>query len=280
MAAVQQVVAWLRGRRGAVFGLALLWVAVTAAGAGRRADRSSWLGMPPLDWLTYVLLVFMVIGAVVIVAAVIVAPKQELQPRGKRRPMWPLLLLALVFLILSQREPGPRGEGTDFTVPPAEEEEAVDGPGIGGGQIDRNQLAFLALMLGAAVAVLALSRRRPEPEPLEFEPETMEQALSPAVDRATEHLLLGGDPRSAVLMAYDNLESALTDLGQSRELSETASEHLRRVLIDLPIDTAPLLQLADLYQLARFSTHPITADDQRRAATSLQRAQAELAAVT
>ncbi len=279
MAAVWRVVAWLRGRRGAILALAILWVVVTAAGAGRAADDSTWLGIPSLDWLTYVLVGCAVIGGITIVVAMFMAPKEGGPRPEKRKPMWPLLLVILVFLVLSQREPGPRAGDAEFVPPTTTEPGSGDGIGQAGGSLDPTEIGVVAIILMAAVIVLALSRRRGEAAIEADDDESIERSISPAVGRAADHLLLGSDPRSAVLLAYDGLETSLTGIDRGREVSETPREHLTRVLVDLPIDTTPLLQLAELYQVARFSTHAITDAEQQRAAAALQRARAELAAL-
>ncbi|MGI9599217.1 MAG: DUF4129 domain-containing protein [Acidimicrobiales bacterium] len=276
MAAFQQVVAWLRGRRGAILALSILWVVVIVAGAGPPADSARWVGIPPLDWLSYVLFACMVIGVVVIVIAIVLAPKQNGPAARPRRSIWPMVLLVLLFVLLSQRDPRVDGDPAAPVVPPIEVGDDGGELTRGTGSLDRDEVGVILLILAAAIGVVALSRRRLSEEQVYFEPTTMDEALTPAVERAADHLRLGSDPRSAVLLAYDGLETTLNRLNRGRSPSETPAEHLNRVLGTMSIDTEPLLQLAELYQVARFSTHPITVDDQRRAAAALQRARAEL----
>jgi hypothetical protein len=75
------------------------------------------------------------------------------------------------------------------------------------------------------------------------------------------------------MVAYRGLEQALEGMDLPRASTETPREHLARSLVVLslggPATAGPLLELADLYQVARFSERPVTADDQRRAAEAL-----------
>ncbi len=280
MAVVRSVVGWLNGRPGAVLALAILWVVIIGVGGGRAADTDTWLSMPGLDWLNYVFVGLLILGGLIIVVSILAGPKGTATlPPPKKRPLWPLLLLVAVFLWFSQRDREPSPDQADSPAPPeaAEVEEPAANPT---GSLGREELAVLLVMLAAAGAVAAVSRRRVPEHHVDDDEVSVGQALSPAVDHAADHLRLGADPRSAVLLAYDGLEAALSDTGRPRQPNETPTEHLQRALASLPIDTEPLLRLAELYQVARFSTHPITATDQEQAASSLQRVRSELAALS
>ena len=99
------------------------------------------------------------------------------------------------------------------------------------------------------------------------------------IGRMVEGLDVGTDPRLAVMVAYAGLESALADLGQARDPAETPTEYMGRVLSQLRIDPSPLIKLAGLYEVARFSDHAVSVDDQLEAAASLHRVRQALAAM-
>ncbi|MDH3293662.1 MAG: DUF4129 domain-containing protein, partial [Acidimicrobiia bacterium] len=101
--------------------------------------------------------------------------------------------------------------------------------------------------------------------------------LGAMVNRAGDELSRAGQPRRRVMAAYAEIERALADQQLPRRPSETPSEHVRRVLSALPIDPGPLVDLGHLYELARFSDHPITAEHQGQALIDLDRTRRELA---
>ncbi|MGB5760751.1 MAG: DUF4129 domain-containing protein [Acidimicrobiales bacterium] len=279
MAVVRNVVGWLNGRPGAVLALAALWIVVIGVGGGRAADDGTWLAIPRLDWLNYVFVGLLILGGIIIVVSILTGPKGTTTlPPPRKRPLWPVLLLLAIFLWFSQRdrEPTPDQADAPAVEEAAETEESANGTTA---PLGPRELAVLLVMLAAAGTVAAISRRQVEEHPIDEEEVSVEEALSPAVDHAADHLRVGTDPRSAVLLAYDRLEAALSETGRPRQPNETPTEHLRRVLAALAIDTDPLLGLAELYQVARFSTHPVTTADQQRAASALQRVRTELAAL-
>lgn len=277
--AVRQIMAWLNGRSGAIMAVLVVWVILTAAAAGGAAESDAWIGMPSMDWVTYVMVAMMVIAALLVLIAIVLVQKQGIQGTARRRPIWPMLLLMLLLVALSQRSRNPDEASPDPAAVPVDQPDPTAGDGAPRRPaLGPTDLVALLLMTGGAVAVLLWSRRVGQTPGPGDDAGGLEAGLSPAVERATDQLLMGTDPRSAVLLAYRGLEDALEQLGRPRSSTETPAEHLRRVLRTLTIDPDPLVQLAELYQVARFSGHPITAAQQRRAAEWLQRARADLAA--
>lgn len=266
-----------KGRVAAIVLLLAAWVVVTATGAGEAADADTWLNTPSFGWVVYVLLALMVLTVLLIAVSVMMFSSEAKQrPQAKRRPLWPLLILLLVFFALSQREPTEREpEAAPVPVATAEAEDqnepavpVVPRPGLG------EATALIVIALAAAGLLLWARGDRVEPEP--EDDVALDVALTPAIHKATEHLVLGDDPRSAVLLAYDGLEAALSDRDLPRGHSETPTEHLRRVL-DSPrsgigqLEPEPLLRLAELYEIARFSDRAITTIEQNEAGQALQR---------
>jgi hypothetical protein len=106
----------------------------------------------------------------------------------------------------------------------------------------------------------------------------LEAGIAPGIGLAADHLLHGTDPRASVLAAYASLEASLAEQGHGRGLSETPTEHLRRALAEVPEVGGPAIKLGELYEIARFSDIPITSEDQRLAASELDRARRQLMA--
>jgi len=91
-----------------------------------------------------------------------------------------------------------------------------------------------------------------------------------AVEAAISALDSRQDPRAAVIAAYAAMERtfAAHDLGRRRP--EAPREYLRRVLRASEAPADPAVTITDLFEEARFSTHPISehARDRTRAALS------------
>ncbi|MCP3987960.1 MAG: DUF4129 domain-containing protein [Actinomycetia bacterium] len=81
------------------------------------------------------------------------------------------------------------------------------------------------------------------------------------------------------MLAYAGVEGALADLGHPPRPTETPTEYLARVLKEVVVDPTPLVDLARLHELARFSDHPISHGDQQEAAAALRRVRSELSRV-
>ncbi len=278
MASVPKSAGRIGGRQTPTAALLIVWLGVIVVGAGPTADANTWIGVPRFEWLNYVFAALVIIGAALIVASLIMVPRREgFEPR-KRRPIWPYLIVAGLFLLLYRR-PRSAEEGTTDPSRPIEPVEPTPsaGPDRGSG-VGGQELLVLAVMLAVAIGVVLWSRRRLDSGGVAEDEEvaSLERAFGPALERAAEHLLTGTDPRSAVLMAYRSLETVLEKHGVPRQRSETPAEHLVRVLADLPLDTAPLVTLSQLYEEARFSAHPITADHQQSAAAALDQVRRQL----
>jgi hypothetical protein len=85
------------------------------------------------------------------------------------------------------------------------------------------------------------------------------------------------DPRRAVQRAYARMEESLGEIGLSRARDETPTEFTARVLRVLGASAAAASDLTGLFEIARFSDHPMDEDDRRRAIASVRRVEAEVA---
>jgi hypothetical protein len=89
---------------------------------------------------------------------------------------------------------------------------------------------------------------------------------------ATEQfeLLLGGEPRNAIVAAWDRFEEQAERAGSARKLWETSSEFTLRLLDAVSAAPDAVSRLAALYREARFSEHEITESNRRAAVEALR----------
>lgn len=85
-------------------------------------------------------------------------------------------------------------------------------------------------------------------------------------------LVTGDDARTAIARAYAALLDALAEAGGPRRPEEAPHEHLYRVLGPLGVRPDPVHGLAELFVMARFSSHPVTEQHRRDAVGWLQAA--------
>jgi hypothetical protein len=257
------------------------WVVLSVSAAGSDPDTSQWFTLPDLRG------VLVIIVGLLAVAGLLLAPFVVRGAQRKRRvrssPLRAAVLLAVLF-VLAPMIFGPKGDDASEepdTSPPAD---AAQDPDAGSGRSEpgRTDLVALGVTLVVAGGVLAWTHRRLSPalRNLGDEPAMVDVDVAPAVDRAADLLAMGDDPRRAVLVAYSSLERSLADLGHPRRPADTPSEHLAVALAAFPAIAAAAVELADLYERARFSDHPINGTDRDRALASLQRARRLLASPT
>lgn len=281
VATLRTLVAWLSGRRGIVLAGLLGWAVLIGVAAGASPDSARWIGLPPFQWFVVAFLgLTMLVGLGLLVAMVVFRGEGESTPPPKKS-WWPAIVLLLLLVALSLR--GPRDEEAEEQPEQTITEES-DGTDNGrrSDVLTGQELVALLLILSGSIAIVVWTRRRIASLPalpVEHSEPSLEAELAPVVGAAADHLRFGQDPRSSVLLAYDGLEQALAKRGLDREKVETPSEHLHRVLNDLTIDSSPLLELAALYEIARFSNRTITPADQRNAAIALGRARDDLASL-
>ena len=73
------------------------------------------------------------------------------------------------------------------------------------------------------------------------------------------------DPREAVIACYARMERALAEAGSARRADEAPLELLARVLAEQYVPEGDVRRLTELFEEARFSSHPVT-DEMRAAA--------------
>ena len=106
----------------------------------------------------------------------------------------------------------------------------------------------------------------PAPSPEEVERET----------RAALDLLDQGEPRNAIVAAWERFEQSADDLGFGRRPWETSSEFVLRMLAVVSADHGAVMRLEGLYREARYSTHVLGESRREEARAALLDIQSSL----
>ena len=255
-------------RRRVVVAAAIGWAAVIGAGAGAAPSEQDWLGVPSLgDILIAVVGVAAVIGVVLLVIMLVSVRRGGDAEAPDRKPLWPSLVIMALLLIVAFRFPRAQDQQPEIEAVPVADEQGGSSLDLRRPVIGEAEVAALLAVSAVAVAAIIWSRRQiAVVGDVAIDQETQ---LEPVIGRAARRLELGDDPRSAVIESYAALEQSLQQLGLGRRLSETPTEHITRVLDRSSLAAPPVLRLAGLYEVARFSDHGVSADDQREAASAL-----------
>ena len=139
--------------------------------------------------------------------------------------------------------------------------------------------AALFLAAGVALAILRGRLQRRSSASPEVEPDAS-GALSAAFDESLDDLRREGDPRRAVIAAYARAERVLAAHGLPRRPAETPLEYLARVLARLRVRAGAALELTELFERAKFSTHRIDDSMKDDAIAALAAVRDDLRAVT
>jgi len=283
MDTMRAIAAWFNLRR-RVLALALVgWIGVVVVGAGRAPESDEWIVVPDLG--AVVLAVFGLFALTGLAMLVFLRPKHGagFHPRPKQSlRIWILagIVVVLVAIAFGPREfPEVEAPAEPEPVLTVEQADIAAAEGEAGGT-EGSDIAALLLVFVILGAVLLRSRRRLiriTAGGADHLTDLLEEDLASAIDEATHHLQSATEPRMAVLAAYASLERAVAERGHRRHPAETATEHLARVLAAIPLLVSPAVRLGQLYEVARFSAHPITDDDRNRAAEALARARRSLA---
>ena len=132
-------------------------------------------------------------------------------------------------------------------------------------------LVLWLLYLGARRLVETLRERRGHRQvrvaEVDFDvlddPDPLVEEIRKDADEQFE-LLLGGQPRNAIVACWDRFEEQAERINASRKPWETSSEFTLRLLDEVAADAGAVARLEALYREARFSDHEI--DEPRREA--------------
>lgn len=231
------------------------------------------------DWLIITASAAFSIAGLVLVAAVLAAGRRrqsEDEYELSRQPQKtsPLVVVVLVLLALA---PGAMMGGvlvwlalSDVSVVPRPGGMTLGDRGLSGlGSPDEppivpasplttgliGALALLAGLgsLGFALWLSLAGRLLPRPGAAEDQPARLAQAVEESLDDLRQE----PDARAAILRIYRHFERALAGAAVPRRPWQTPTEFMRAVLSRLPLPPSPVRSLTGLFEIARFSRHPV-----------------------
>lgn len=169
--------------------------------------------------------------------------------------------------------PTEEGLGGDPGAGPEARPEAVLSPAAG--------MAILVIL--ALAGLLGARWWSRHPPPLDDEPgtevlERERRAMGGTVVGTIEAMLADPDPGTAIRGAYARLLEGLEARARGRRPHEGPMEHLGRVLGRLDVRSEPIRELVELFELARFSPHPLDGSHRDRALRALREVARDLGA--
>jgi membrane protease YdiL (CAAX protease family) len=147
----------------------------------------------------------------------------------------------------------------------------------GGAHFDTTLALGLLGLLVVGGAIYYVRRRTAPLAPLPPGESGVKNALAAAVSDAIEDLENEPDARRAVIAAYARMERALGRHGHARHPAETPFEYLGRILGELDVRPPAVEELTQLFERAKFSTHPIDDVMKQRAISALLSVREDLA---
>ena len=168
----------------------------------------------------------LLLGAALIIAAAVGARSAQTTPRPGGAVFGGILLRARATTRSS----------AGFTVPP---------------WLPWTVLGIVVAAVVIGTLVLWRGRARTVAEPSE------RSAASAALEAAVDALGSDRDPRRAVIAAYGAMQRTLGEHGVARSATEAPREYLHRVLVASRATEREAWTLTELFEEARYSTHPI-----------------------
>lgn len=249
--------------------LAGLFVAAILIGAGSAtANVTGVMPATPGSATTLVLqtvLLLLVVLCAAVMALFIYAlwpfeprPERPARPFGVVRPL--LVVCAAVLIAVLLVRSGVRPFGGQLvspfgSTPPRPPSRVATGGSAG--PLDWWLPALIVAALTAAAAGTAWYLLRPGRRRRPAGAEAASAAAGELVEESLDVLLRERDPRQAVIRAYAAMEVSFGRQGFPRQPFEAPLEYLARVLGQLRIRPDRVAALTELFELARFSHHPI-----------------------
>ncbi len=247
------------------------WAALVVLSSAPEVADDAFFSPPDLRAVIVSLLAVIALAGLIMLPFLFRGDNESIE-RPPRKSMFSfVIMIALIVFVL-------------MAINPQLPQEIEAEPEVGGAPLQQDlaeptdftpaELGNLGLLLTACLGIGALllwtrSRLRTELDQGLMK-DNQEADLAVALENASNLLASSGDPRDAVLASYSSLETALADQGRPRLASETPTEHLRRVLERFPSVAGPAVRLGALYEIARFSEHPISVEDQHDAGDALR----------
>jgi hypothetical protein len=144
-----------------------------------------------------------------------------------------------------------------------------------GGRFQRVLVVVLAAVLFAVVLLFTVRLYRSRlPQPAEEKDlERLRAELARVARVSLREMLAGTDYRAAVIACYARMEEILAKNGFPRRAHQTPLEYMEstveRAGAASPLPDGALLDLTRLYEIAKFSTHPMSPADRDLAVRSL-----------
>jgi Domain of unknown function (DUF4129) len=260
-------------------------VALASRGAFVDGDDSGSADLPPILF-SYLYAAFLVaaITALPLLAYLYARERPETPAQRRRRHVMPLVAVAgiTIFLaIFASRYP----ERFANIVDRIRIGDGGDDDPSSSGRSDADPTApeWLPLLVVASLAASAVflyaAWRRIRRRKLR-KGDGVAAALSQALEGTLDDVRDESDPRRAIILAYARMERALERCGVGRRGAEAPLEYVARVLFELQVTPAPVHALADLFEQAKFSDHPIDGRMKGEALVALETIRSELQETT
>jgi hypothetical protein len=249
-----------------------------------------WIPLP--DWLAFGAAAAVSIASLIFIAMALGwrrSRQTDQDDHQQYRVAEKIPILLKVFLILVALAPGAMVGGavfwlnqSDVSVVPAplgsvdadrsdDSHGIEEPPAVPASSITTGLIGTLAVLsgIGSLGVVLWLcfgdrQRRRPG----EFASGSGGQ-LAMAIEDSLDDLRGVSDARVAIIKIYGNFERALAAAELPRQPSQTPMEFMRAVLGKLPVPIPAVRNLTDVFEVARFSQHPVGVKERDRAWLSL-----------
>jgi hypothetical protein len=183
----------------------------------------------------------------------------------------------LVWLALSDVSVVPGPGGITMGDPGAYGPGSPDEPLVPASPLTTGLVGALALLaglgsLGFALWLCLAARQQPRRGAVEHE----QAQLAAAVEESLDDLRREPDARAAILRIYRHFERSLAGAAVPRRPWQTPTEFMRAVLSRLPLPASPVRRLTGLFEIARFSRHPVGETERDSAWQSLTEIRATL----
>jgi hypothetical protein len=244
-----------------IFGAALVAVRIRDAAARRAAEAQPYTAemkeIEPAGALRFTLK-YVLVACMIAIGVVLIS---DLHLHFFTKPH--LTLPKVPAIRSTERPPTTGGGGSTFHIP--------IGPILYG-------LLIAVLVAAVVISIWWSSRLRRPAAPLVIEDVDTEE-LQAAVAEGRAALQAVDDARAAIIACYVAMERSLADRGTARTAADTPDELLARAVASGTVRGTAAGSLTALFYEARFSTHPLSADQRDAARAALDAISAELAAV-
>jgi hypothetical protein len=137
---------------------------------------------------------------------------------------------------------------------------------------------IVVLAIGLALVVFLIRWRRDDEADRDADAPRAQDVRRRAAEVSLDALAREPDPRRAIIAAYAAMERSLSRAGLGRMDSEAPIEYLDRVLAGSPGAGPQIRTVSHLFQIAKFSAHPVDESMRSEAISALERIRGATAA--